>query len=221
MATLNPIRFSSKYDDDESDFLYYGFRYYNPSTGRWLSRDPIAERGGLNLYGFNRNDSVDLIDPTGLTYGTISKLIFQPFISLGHAGVHVRFRWTPPSDLTCCKCSKAVWVQDKSWILVKNFGIFTQDWAKDWDETDYQGNSDLWSCGKIPNNMDMWDDPEVYGLSWWVTLSMTFRAESKVKCIEGADKGKIYGGVLWGYDAFSLTQSPPPDAVAAQIFGIW
>jgi RHS repeat-associated protein len=43
MAKLNPIRFSTKYDDDESDLLYYGYRYYNPSTGKWLSRDPLFE----------------------------------------------------------------------------------------------------------------------------------------------------------------------------------
>jgi RHS repeat-associated protein len=43
MAKLNPFRFSTKYDDDETDFLYYGYRYYNPSTGRWPSRDPIDE----------------------------------------------------------------------------------------------------------------------------------------------------------------------------------
>ncbi len=43
MAKLNPFRFSTKYQDDETDFLYYGYRYYNPSTGRWLSRDPMTE----------------------------------------------------------------------------------------------------------------------------------------------------------------------------------
>jgi len=41
MAKLNPFRFSTKFDDDESDLLYYGYRFYNPSTGRWLSRDPM------------------------------------------------------------------------------------------------------------------------------------------------------------------------------------
>jgi RHS repeat-associated protein len=45
MAKVNPFRFSTKYDDDESDFLYYGYRYYNPSTGRWPSRDPLNEPG--------------------------------------------------------------------------------------------------------------------------------------------------------------------------------
>ena len=48
MAKLNPFRFSTKYQDDESDLVYYGYRYYNASTGRWLSRDPIDEQGGLN-----------------------------------------------------------------------------------------------------------------------------------------------------------------------------
>jgi RHS repeat-associated protein len=41
MARANPFRFSTKYQDDETDLLYYGYRYYNAGTGRWLSRDPI------------------------------------------------------------------------------------------------------------------------------------------------------------------------------------
>jgi len=67
MAKLNPFRFSTKYDDDESDFLYYGYRYYSPSTGRWLSRDPAEEdEGGLNLYGSCLNDLLNSCDPFGL-----------------------------------------------------------------------------------------------------------------------------------------------------------
>jgi RHS repeat-associated protein len=58
MAKVNPIRFSTKYQDDESDLVYYGRRYYKPSTGNWLSRDPMKERGGLNLYGMVVNGSV-------------------------------------------------------------------------------------------------------------------------------------------------------------------
>ena len=40
--------------------------FYNPSTGRWLSRDPIGENGEKNLYGFVQNDSVRGVDPVGL-----------------------------------------------------------------------------------------------------------------------------------------------------------
>ena len=39
--------------------------FYNPSTGRWLNRDPIAERGGRNLYGAVRNDAVNHSDNLG------------------------------------------------------------------------------------------------------------------------------------------------------------
>ena len=45
MAKANPFRFSTKYQDDETDLLYYGYRYYNASTGRWICRDPNQDLG--------------------------------------------------------------------------------------------------------------------------------------------------------------------------------
>ena len=65
MAALNSVRFSSKAVDDETDLAYYGYRYLNPNTGRWLSRDPFNERGGKNLYCFVRNLSTTRVDPKG------------------------------------------------------------------------------------------------------------------------------------------------------------
>ncbi len=44
---------------------YYGYRYYEPTTGRWPSRDPIEERGGVNLYGFVGNRPLSWIDYLG------------------------------------------------------------------------------------------------------------------------------------------------------------
>jgi RHS repeat-associated protein len=43
----------------------YTYRYYDPVTGRWPSRDPIGERGGLNPYGFVLNNSVSGFDYLG------------------------------------------------------------------------------------------------------------------------------------------------------------
>ena len=51
-------RFSTQYSDQESGLLYYGYRYYDPVTGRWPSRDPLWEWGGFNLYGFGPNNPI-------------------------------------------------------------------------------------------------------------------------------------------------------------------
>lgn len=65
-SAANHFGFSTKYTDEESALLYYGFRYYQPTTGRWLTRDPIEEQGGANLYGFVGNNSTNDVDPLGL-----------------------------------------------------------------------------------------------------------------------------------------------------------
>jgi RHS repeat-associated protein len=68
-ATANPVRFSSKYQDDQTGFLYYGYRYYNPNTGRWPNRDPIGERGfnvlTLHSQKFYRNEELNLYQLLG------------------------------------------------------------------------------------------------------------------------------------------------------------
>jgi RHS repeat-associated protein len=66
MAKANPFRFSTKYQDDETDLLYYGYRYYNAGTGKWLSRDPAEEEDQANLYGFVFNEPISLVDMEGL-----------------------------------------------------------------------------------------------------------------------------------------------------------
>lgn len=54
-ASLNPFRFSCEYADDELGLIAYNFRYYNPKDGRWISRDPLGENAGPNLYAFLGN----------------------------------------------------------------------------------------------------------------------------------------------------------------------
>jgi len=61
----NPIRWSTKWTDVESGLVYYGYRYYSASAGRWLNRDPIGEQGGANLNGFVHNSPISSFDPWG------------------------------------------------------------------------------------------------------------------------------------------------------------
>jgi hypothetical protein len=50
----------------ETGWDNYGFRYYLPWLGRWPSRDPIGEVGGINLYRMSDNNSVNSVDLVGL-----------------------------------------------------------------------------------------------------------------------------------------------------------
>ncbi len=50
-----PIQWSSEYYDNELALVYYNYRHYNPTDGRWINRDPITEQGGWNLYVFVGN----------------------------------------------------------------------------------------------------------------------------------------------------------------------
>ena len=64
-AKLNPFTFSTKFTDFSTGLCYYGYRWYSPRDGRWPSRDPIEEKGGVNLYGMCLNNCVSLIDTHG------------------------------------------------------------------------------------------------------------------------------------------------------------
>ncbi len=64
-AAANPFRFSTKYIDDETGLVYYGFRYYSPYDGRFVGRDPLGEWVSLHVLAFVRNNPVDLVDMLG------------------------------------------------------------------------------------------------------------------------------------------------------------
>lgn len=58
--------FQGEFLDDETGYINYGYRFYVPLLGRWLSCDPIGERGGLNLYAFVGNNGINRRDFHGL-----------------------------------------------------------------------------------------------------------------------------------------------------------
>jgi RHS repeat-associated protein len=75
LSGANRMRFSSKpwmapAVDDSAGMYYYGYRFYDPLTQRWVNRDPIGETGGFNIYCFNLNAPIYHVDSDGRwTYG--------------------------------------------------------------------------------------------------------------------------------------------------------
>jgi RHS repeat-associated protein len=92
---------------------YYGYRWFDPLTGRWPSRDPIAERGGVNLYGFVGNDGLDRFDRSGLyCVQTAFKWIVYPRIvrfslkwekiSFSSVLHKLTAHWEGEAEVECC-----------------------------------------------------------------------------------------------------------------------
>lgn len=64
---ISCYQFSTKKRDFLTDLSYYGYRFYSPTMGRWISRDPIGEIDGINIYAFVRSRVISYTDALGLT----------------------------------------------------------------------------------------------------------------------------------------------------------
>ena len=72
----------------------YGYRFYDPLTGRWPSRDPIEEKGGMNLYGFVGNDGIDRFDLLGRREVVLAGLLaVRAPDADGHDYEYVDYQW--------------------------------------------------------------------------------------------------------------------------------
>jgi RHS repeat-associated protein len=72
-ANLNPWRFSTKYYDAETGLLNYGYRYYSPSMGRFINRDPKDELGRLQFFAPLSGGNVAVWNYIGALVGTPGK----------------------------------------------------------------------------------------------------------------------------------------------------
>jgi len=113
---------------------FYGYRYYDPLTGRWPSRDQIDEEGGLNLYGFVGNNGVSSWDYLGLLIidasGLVDPASVVPKPGVVNGGVDIAGTLVTPEVHCSCKCYNG---NNDEWRInctVKTTATITLDGSK-------------------------------------------------------------------------------------------
>jgi hypothetical protein len=114
--------------------------FYNPTTGRWLNRDPIGEQGGKNNYGFVANDPVSGHDALGLIGCCVGETAATPAAgkdapkddektACAAAVKNGMLDWKTTGSVVCYKCKKfacvypehmkkAGWLNDEANALI-------------------------------------------------------------------------------------------------------
>jgi RHS repeat-associated protein len=92
--------FHAEFRDADTGWYNYGYRYYSTELGRWLARDPIGEKGGINLYVMVGNDAVNWMDVLGLDTCKF-RILVERIVSGCHVGTL--------STITAFCCDKKVW----------------------------------------------------------------------------------------------------------------
>ncbi|CDR34447.1 RHS repeat-associated core domain-containing protein [Criblamydia sequanensis] len=60
-----PWGYSNKRLDLESGLIFFGRRYYDPEEGRWITKDPLGDYDGPNLYAYVKNQPLTIFDAYG------------------------------------------------------------------------------------------------------------------------------------------------------------
>ena len=95
-----PLRFQGQYYDHETGLHYNRHRYYDPHSGRFVSKDPIGLRGGMNNHAYAINP-VHWVDPSGLDVeGNADPLTWGPLMAVKGLGPLNSYEYTESVFLT-------------------------------------------------------------------------------------------------------------------------
>ena len=76
-SLTNAFQYTGREFDNETGLYFYRARYYDPSTGRFLSEDPLQHDGGINFYPYVLNDPLNLTDSFGKQSNSVDSALNQ------------------------------------------------------------------------------------------------------------------------------------------------
>ncbi len=155
-SLTNPFRYTALEFDTETNLQFSRARYYDPSTGRFISEDPIRFGGGISFYPYVGNQPTNFSDPSGLNRQQIGPPT-KKYNCLAW-GLGLNWVWVQPADGTSpnsimpqfgCKkidCNKDVNCQARSKVKVfedsgdpHNWHVERQTCDKGWTSKYGQG----------------------------------------------------------------------------------
>lgn len=111
-----PIQWSAEFYDSELGFVYYNYRYYSVSCGRWIQRDLLSETDFANIYDFCGNASINTTDYLGLRFFKCPEESFAGIDEAGKAAIATWNQVSIQENLEhggyICECRAWLWTCD-------------------------------------------------------------------------------------------------------------
>ncbi|MBP1762715.1 MAG: repeat protein [Firmicutes bacterium] len=124
---INRYTYTAREYDSETGLYYYRARYYDPKAGRFITRDPIGFKGGINQYAYVFNNPIKYTDPEGLFPGPCGNENHKwvPDKPLGF-----NFTWPCTEHDSCYGCAGAKAGKSKAMCDLDFFGRMSMTCAK-------------------------------------------------------------------------------------------
>ncbi len=206
-AIGNRILFTSREYDSETKTYYYRARNYNPKFGKFMQRDPLEYRDGVNIYEYCLSNAINKIDPIGLyclpkVFGCTKSHdkvdISTPAIPIGTIGpfvikgwLTVTGTWDKLECFKCCPdCSIKPWGDESLEIDVELVATATAGWV--FAELQFYGK--LKASGKGSLEYDLCIAPKKkFCLDLSATLTIGVRATASVLIVSVYVGGELTG----------------------------
>ncbi len=182
---------------------YFRARWYDPVTGRWLSKDPIGISGGINLYVYCSNDPVNFRDPWGLwgvQFGGFNIGVGNPWLAFDRdswgdlergaaATLDGIIPFVDPFEIAYAdECGNV----DSVFKTSRHLGAFSRD---------------IYLGARIPNITKWLKHPKLYEMG---SKTVPIRVWSQIKNMDVIDRGRWllqHGNVLGHFGAKEMLQA--------------